>query len=290
MAYGDWIIQFKNSIFNERYNSFGKKEPIFIKINEDEKEGLRDGERVEIFEKGCAVWLVGEKYPIRGVTPGYKVTPVTQYKKLVPMWIKFLIGGEEGIVSFTKKSKFKQGLIVMGLLLYKEFFINWLWYALQEVYNEERFYGQPVRELYRLIKNEKVRDILCAVLEYDTAYRYRLQDIMVELDKVKFEKNPIKELDRLLKIMISRECKAEDDKKILGMRKIGKIIPLLNIYLFFNRKLLKELKRIVKEIKVEEVKLSVEDIYWTNKYRDYNFGGIEYSTRYKQYEISRATL
>lgn len=37
-------------------------------------------------------------------------------------------------------------------------------------------YCTSVREVYRVIKNENLRDVACVVLEFDSAYRYRFQD------------------------------------------------------------------------------------------------------------------
>lgn len=45
----------------------------------------------------------------------------------------------------------------------------------------------------------------CMIFEYDSAYRERLQDILMELDKEKLRDNPSQELKRLFKIFSGRE-------------------------------------------------------------------------------------
>ena len=51
----------------------------------------------------------------------------------------------------------------------------------------------------------KLLCVLCHVLEYDSAYRYRAQDILMAVDKVALRNNPGKEVARLLKVAMTRE-------------------------------------------------------------------------------------
>lgn len=285
MGYYDWVQGFRNFYIQERVNEYGKRPKIFVDISKEAQEDIKVVRDFEYLDKGCQLWVLDERYPIRGNTPGDKVATLTQFKKMVPMWINFLRGESRGVFTFKKKSIVQKGLIVIASLLYSEFFITWIWYGLQEIFADPIYYGQPTREVYRLIENDKMRDIICAVLEYDTAYRYRFQDLMGELNKNDFEKNPYREIARLMAIGVSRECHPGDNKGLHALHKIKKILPLFLIYLRINRKLLKEIKRIVREIDIKEVTLSVEDIYWTNRYPDYNFRGKNYEERIKEYEV-----
>ncbi len=287
MSYVDFIAGFRNFYIQERIEQYGKRVSPFIDLSKELQQDVKVVERFEILDKGCQLWVRGEKYPIRGNTPATKVVVLTQYKRMVPMWINFLFGRNDNYSNFAKKNKFQQAIILLGMLVYQEFFINWLWYGLQDLYADVNFYGQPVRELYRVLDG-KLRDIICAVLEYDTAYRYRFQDIVGELNKENFKKSPFKEIERLADIARGRECQEHDDKQVLGLLKLIKFVPVFIWYLRINRKLLKKIQEVVEKLDINEVKLSVEDTYWTNQYKDYNFRGLTFKERMQEYEFIKA--
>ncbi len=144
---------------------------------------------------------------------------------------------------------------------------------------KELRYCDAVREVYRAMSvgfpeetveskeiRERVRDLLCMVLENDNAYRFRFQDIIVELDEVSLKKNLSRELIRLLKIMQSRE-KGQDVKDTWTL-----LTTFLPMYLFVNKKVKKEIVRVLSELDLEKVRLSKEDIYYCKPRKDYSFG------------------
>ena len=135
-------------------------------------------------------------------------------------------------------------------------------------YPESKLYSVPVYELYKSISHEIIRNIICAFLEFDTAYRYRVQHILGKIDRGILIINPIKELKRLFEIY----SKSEGGGFI--QRKFGKAIPILFIYLRFNKKLLKEIQETLLRIDVKNIKLNEADIYWTQRVNyGYNFNG-----------------
>lgn len=73
--------------------------------------------------------------------------------------------------------------------------------------------------------------IACSIVEYDNAYRYRFQDILMAIDKDSLVKNPVKELERLTRILALRE-------RISGnpMEKYEPVIKLLKFAFWFKRK------------------------------------------------------
>jgi len=112
----------------------------------------------------------------------------------------------------------------------------------------------------------KIRDLLCMVLEFDNAYRFRAQDILAELDKEKLRKNAIKEFLRLISIMTSRE-KTQEIKDTWTL-----IRHWLSLYLRYDRSMTKIIKNTILEIDIEKVKLSIEDKVYCLPRQDYNFG------------------
>lgn len=170
-------------------------------------------------------------------------------------------------------------------------FVPWLFKDLVEAYilafhriisrfrvKRER-YSDAMRELHQAFSfsfwNEtekdkelrfQVRDILCMVLEFDNAYRYRFQDIIVELDKESLRKNPSKELVRLLNIMQTRETTQEiKDSWTL----IKRFLPL---YLRCNRKLRRTVIGVLSNVDLEKIALDSADQEFCAKRTDYKFG------------------
>ena len=159
----------------------------------------------------------------------------------------------------------------------------YLFYRIIERFKIKRqIYSQPIRELHRAFsvdrkgesKGEKemrlqLRDLLCMVLEFDNAYRFRLQDTLQELDKGNVQKSVPKEINRLLSIMQSREKGME----VFNSWKLLKIF-LVN-YLRFDKELRTLLRDVLLELNLEEMKLSKEDTHYCTPRKDYTFGSVQ---------------
>lgn len=227
-------------------------------------------------EKGCELWLEGEKYPLRFCNDSDRINTVMRIKRFVAAGLKSFGG-------------WKTCVAVPFFLLNKNAYIGALWNAMQDVYYaEEKYYCQPVREVYRVMSelnfDNRLRDIGCSILEFDTAYRYIFQDIFLEMDKNKLMHNPAKELERVLDILLER------GKSELAIGRLKKQIPYVIFYLrFINRKLLNQLFAFILKADINEIKLSKEDIYWTNAVTVdyYQFRGLPMETRASEYKWAR---
>ena len=207
-----------------------------------------------VFNEGCETYVEGHPYPVRGCFNDKGII-VHQFKRLIPTLLDSLDG-----------NIFRKIIGLIYLALNWRRYLNFVHWGMRDVFYDRKFYQQPVREVYDLIDDEKIRDIVCAVLEHDDAYRYRFQDVLSELDKDAFEDHPIKELRRLNELYWERE----NEKRL----KIKMAINLATVYLLFNRKLLKYVKEKVQELDLDEIKLSVEDIYWTTTKGGYKYMGL----------------
>lgn len=125
------------------------------------------------------------------------------------------------------------------------------------------YYGEPEEEKQTRMM---VRDLTCMLLEFDNAYRFRFQDIIVNLDKQALKKNPSKEIKRLLNLMSSRE-KTQEIKDT--WRLVQFFLP---VYIRLNKTLKRNAISILSELDLEKVVLSVEDEAFSNKRKDYIFG------------------
>lgn len=224
-------------------------------------------------EQGCETWVKDEKYPIRGCFVEDKRTTVAQFKKILPTLFYTLTG--KGIVS----------RIISALYLQKNWqaYLYFTYRGMRNVYAEAKFYSQPVREVYRLVSDVRIREIVCACLEYDTAYRFRFQDACGEVNKEQFTKNPVAEIERVINIVFSRETRDG------GLKKFSGKMRWLYLYLRWNKKLLGAIKEMVLQADLDELRLSKEDIYWTNRsYPDYNFRGLTQAERLQEYQKEKS--
>lgn len=137
---------------------------------------------------------------------------------------------------------------------------------------------KAVRELYRAMSKDRVnepkqirelremiRDYECMLLEFDNAYRFRVQHLLSCLNKDSLKKNPIKEINRLLDIWIEHE-------KVIDVQNSWRLLKMFtNWYLRFDRQLLRLVVDVLSEINVEETELQVEDKFYFEQRLDYKF-------------------
>ena len=110
-------------------------------------------------------------------------------------------------------------------------------------------------------------------LEYDNAYRFRLQDVIENLDKDNIRKNGIiDEIKRLFDFLISRENKGLATKW-KQMRKI--VIP----FLYFSKKARRLTKEFFLELDTGLVAMDEHDWYFVLQRTDYQFGGLSVEER-----------
>lgn len=228
---------------------------------------------------GVLTYMEGYDEPYKGFPFHEFVDKIDTIKKL-----------SRGVLSslfhdVKKRNKLQVALLVLVPWLFNDLLKGTI-YAFHRIIIrfkiKELRYCDAVREVYRAMSErfpeetvesveirERVRDLLCMVLENDNAYRFRFQDIIVELDKEALRKNPSKELVRLLSVMQTRE-KGQDVADTWTLLK-----TFLPMYLFVNTKVKKEIVRLLSGLDLEKVRLSKEDIYYCKPRKDYQFGFME---------------
>lgn len=233
--------------------------------------------RVEMPEAGGVLtYMLNNELPFKGF-------PFNEFVDKIDVIKKIQRAALSSIYHSTKKRSWFQ-LIRLAL-------VPWLFGDLIKAYiyvfyrQIDRFkikpirYSDAIRELHRAFTvanpdeqvsdqefRYQVRDIVCMVLEFDNAYRFRFQDIIVELDKEKLAQNPSKEIVRLLNELSSRELVQE----VKDTWKLARYF--LPIYLRFNKPLRHSLVNVLTALDLEKVKLSPEDIQFSKTRKDYKFG------------------
>lgn len=149
----------------------------------------------------------------------------------------------------------------------------------------DKDYSRPVREIGRAIATVldtwQVRMLLnfkytfMLILEFDDAYRFRLQDLLGELNKQNLILNPRKELKRLIDLGIQREHWEGVQGKFKSWKKLINLIP---------KKILNKIVLVLLELDMDKVKLDESDMDWAVD-KPYDFGGVAWKGR--EYSLQR---
>ena len=162
---------------------------------------------------------------------------------------------------------------------------------------KNQLYSKAVRGLYQAFdtprENESLeilelrmmlKDVICSVLEFDNAYRFRLQDIVLELNKEAIKKNTSKELLRLLNMMSERE-KTQEIRDTWRLVKMG-----VKYYLRFDRQLSKMIRDILVNLDLEQIAMMLDDKHFAAQRYDYQFGFMSNPTVEDQSILDRVVL
>jgi hypothetical protein len=230
---------------------------------------------IEIINGVVRVEHYGLKEPVIGLPDMEVVYAIGIYKRLFLLMVS----------SIARQNIFGKVIIVLSLWLNMWIWADWfeLIFQTYPIRLKEQYYLPVVKELRRVLKDKlppNILDAISSIIENDNAYRYRLQDILVLLDKTQLTGyySVKREVNRLIGIGISRDYDSMKEK-ISKIRKITGIILLVPSI----RKLIVSA---LKEIDLEKVKMSKEEIYFTNRYGVYNYRGLDRETR-KQENIKK---
>lgn len=249
--------------------------------------------RVEFpVDGGVHTFMTGHDYPYRGF-------PLAEFVDKIDLIKKLSRQIQSGFFHALKRHG-KLSLLLVPLI---PFFGRDIFYAFTYSFHRliVRFrihsfrYSQPIRELHRACSQaqpgedakgvelrEMIRDIECMILEFDNAYRYRFQDIIDVFDYEALRKDPIKEISRVLDVMIERE-KTEEIKDTWRLLKM-----FVRYYLRIDRKLLWMITNILLNINREETKLTVEDKWFCVPREDYSFAFMQNPDKETQEFIDRS--
>jgi hypothetical protein len=254
------------------------KKPIVKEKTLSENIG-NDGEsawinKINFFEDGKPKKnLKGLVEPVRGYADIKTVKIVSIYKRFIPLLAK----------SLSQQNIFKK-IITLLAIKYNFSYILPEWFELLfstgQFLLKDEYYIQPVKELRRVLKgkiNQNLLDAITLIFEYDDAYRFRLQDVIVELDKSKLDMlfTARKEIIRIFDILAERDTQGDGGQT----NKWQKMKKMVNIVLWLRPKLLSQIIEILKDLNIEEMRMSKEDIYFSNRYVVYKCRGLDWETR-----------
>jgi hypothetical protein len=113
---------------------------------------------------------------------------------------------------------------------------------------------------------------LAHILEYDSAYRFRFQDLCTETTSEKLSRQPIRELFRLVGVYRSREHYPNTKSHTTKLACLG---CLLLVHPFTRRLI----KQVIANVDLEKLQFDLNDRYWVCQKTDYDYFGKTYDER-----------
>lgn len=253
----------------------------------NEQEDFYLTEKVTV-EGGIKLYLRGVPWPQKGLTDPHALWALNMAKRYLIEPIKLMT-----------KMPFLASSLVFCVLTYKakvraiqdvlSAYVR-IAYGPLEGFILKREYLCPIAQEIQKITNTflleigidehtsgRMSKITSHFLEYDNAYRYRVQDLFSETTKEALLKDPVKEMKRLLQIMSLRD----DNIEVKG--KFRSLVMILSFALF-SRKIKKALINAIKGADIERMGFDGDDEYWVCMRTDYKFFGKEYDERMKMVE------
>lgn len=277
MIFSDFLPMIGAKLTMERTREILEKikKPCLNDANKSaELKGQRIIERTELASDGTIrVYVRDGKEPIRMYPDVKTVWAVACYKRFIPLMAD----------SLRSMGWCKRITTLLALKYNFGIFSKWFnyYFSMNPVLLNDENYSQPVKEVRRVLKgrlDDNLINALALILEYDSAYRYRFQDIIAELNKDNLKKSA-REIIRLLDIIDKREQGRSN-----RWEQIKKSVKLIFL---FCPKIKKQIVAILKDINIDEVKFSKEDIYWTNKNKtSYLYRGMTIKERERDNKIN----
>lgn len=241
---------------------------------------------------GIYTHYIGKKYPAQGWVTLEAVTRLNTYKRallasILPFANKNLLVSLWPIIFLPWKRK----VSILNDFLESQ---NRLAYnTLQPDFYQPERYGSPARETAKLVSNfltnlgadtdntQFFGKVMGHIIEFDSAYRYRLLDLMAETSP-ELLKNPSKEIKRLLGIYLERDSRES----------LGKRFRLISGFLSIVFRIPKIQKAFIKATQASEftnLQMTPADMYHVltdnGKYEGgYDWGGKSKQERLEQYE------
>ena len=231
-------------------------------------------------EGGVITYFDKLEHPCKGFCYGETVETVDEVKKTL---MSFLTG------FFESMTKNKIKTIIFALLFRKQFEIIAKRLVIQVDYRMRRVLQKPERycicsrEFHRVFNQminwypehkdaiQSLRNIWCMALEYDDAYRYTLQDVLVEFNKDNARKDLVKELKKMIDVILER-----DDRGLsVKFSKIRKLLFLLN----YSKRIKQMVERFFLEINLDIIKMDEDDKFHACFKEDYNW---KHESNFKQ--------
>ena len=125
-------------------------------------------------------------------------------------------------------------------------------------------------------QRNKLAAIFSHCIEYDDAYRYRVQDVITLItDDEEMKVNPFNEIKRIMRIYAKRES----GDLVWKMKRFERAFFFLTFFPSIKKKFVESLEH----ISIAKMKFDNVDVYNVLERGDYKFLGLTYKERYQQW-------
>lgn len=236
---------------------------------------------------GQYVWHLGREYPRKGHVYPEALRDCYYPKRILINLLGFLASKDMILffLIFGLLSKSLKGRII-GRFLDK--YLDICDRVLHDHYLHPQFNTTICRELSQPIMTflvelgvEKMRAarmslVLITILEYDMAYRLRLEDLFTETTKEKLLANPISETRRLIKILAER-----DWSRPHLVEKFDRFARVLKYGFFFFRK---PFRKALEPVDFSKLQFDEIDRFQVRHWKGYNWFGMTLEKRIKKWK------
>jgi len=254
------------------------------KFRSSEQRVLDEGNTEDVVEKiecgnGIKMYLKGHKYPVKGMPTAEALVAINVVKKILIWWVKTfahpamvplvlfsLVGHKKTIENIITDIRLTLKPIVLPIFLKPE-------YRDPGILELEKLLSNFFNELG--IDTLYFPEIVAHVFEYDSAYRFRLVDIMSETNVDKIVNSPWREISKLTKLLIQREGAYKEMKIKFKMLKLLLLVALL------HPKIRRAFCRAAGQMDISKLQYDDADKYWALKRTDYNAFGKSFEERQK---------
>lgn len=236
---------------------------------------------------GILVYHKGIPYPQKGWPTPHALEALYMPKRglvtaLTALTTKDLLLPLLGLLLMTKKTKIR---------LLQRFLTQYGLFAkltMTPYFYEDRFYMDCTKTLQKFIStflitigvdkliSQESAEIFSMFIEYDTAYRFRMEDVMSETSKEVLLENPAKEIARLFKLSASRE---ESSHVTKSFNSIALLLRLAFWIPWIKRAFITALE----SIDVMSLQLDEADRFHVSRLGGYKFFGEELEYRLEKY-------
>lgn len=202
--------------------------------------------------QGILVYLKNHLHPYKGLPSPQAIESINLVKRILLEGSKLtclLLSPKKALFAFERIASLKMKKYILPLE------------AMTLAGRELRFFLVVLLSELNLSFWE-LPSILSHVIEYDSAYRFRFQDIATEASIDKLVANPRKELTRLLSIYQKKEQLPKVRDKV---QRIWKFL----IFLLLIPRIRKAFITTLKQVNFDNFRLDEGDIYWLKLRNDY---------------------
>jgi hypothetical protein len=289
-----------------KHNFWKKNDAIYIKKHTPEEIARRVREHDNCEVKSNFFWSEDTgpitnfhgKPPLRMLIDNERVGTSSRFKKFLYVFLQ----------EMEYSTWYEKIGIALSIRKLRNIYLESVYRGVADYLIDPRYITPPVREIRRCMEkvfpgNGKYEwegyysDPPCFFLEYDPAYRYRLQDILSEANKEnavmtgnritsiiglilwvitkreRFLFKGAREARRLAQVLLDREINMGGNW--------GKIKEMATLAVQVSPWLRRKFCEFIQELDIEKIRLNQYDIYWSYQNLEYNYGGLSKPLRDK---------